>query len=274
MDRVSCRFVRVSFALLVFLAPSAAEITTPILHLDLPGSWKETPQWAANVGLDEVQAFYDGSTGSLMYIGRSGPMPPAKADELAQGFPQVSKGLLGTGMPETDLQRKLGAAFFLLPDDYMEASGIMDLVAGKTVRIKRIWEIKSSKGNVQSFYVSQLTPGMTATVSNGTATIQMESAPNKVTRAERRKFNAGEVLIGELETEKLVSKNIVEWFGLPPTFTDQRVRYTYVCYAPHGFDTTTGTFVIIMGAPVNSGLDAGAVLKGLGMPKDSVANPK
>jgi hypothetical protein len=165
-------------------------------------------------------------------------------------------------------------AFFLLPDDYMKASGIMDIVGGKAARIKRIWEIKSSKGNVQSFYVSQLMPGMTATVSNGDATIQMESAPNKVTRAERRKFNAGEVLIGELETEKLVSKNLLEWFGLPPTFTDQRVRYTYVCYAPHGFDTTTGTFVMVMGAPVNSGLDAEAVLKGLGLPKDSVAKPK
>lgn len=274
MNRVASRFFSATVAVLLLLTARAQEVPTPLLHVTLPGTWKETPQWAANVGLEEVQAFYDGSTGSLMYIGRSGAMPSAKADELAQGFPQVSRGLLGTGMSETDLQRKLGAAFFLLPDDYMEASGITDLVGGKAARIKRIWEIKSSKGNVQSFYVSQLTPGMTVTVSNGTATIQMESARNKVTPAERRKLNAGEVLIGELETEQPVSKNIVKWFGLPPTFTDQRVRYTYIAYADHGFDTATRVFVIVLGAPVDSGLDADAVLKGLGMPKDNLPNPK
>lgn len=249
------------------------EIPTPLVHLTLPGTWKESPQWTVNVGLEKVQAFYDATTGSLMYIGRSDPMPSAKADELVEGFPHVSRGPVGKGVPDTDLQRKLATAFFLLPDDYMEASGLMKVAGGKADRPKRIWEIKSSKGNVQSFYVSQLTPGMTVTVSNGNAVIDSDWARNKVTRAERRTLSAGEALIGELETEQPVTKNLVEWFGLPPAFTNQRVRYTLVGYAATGFDSSTAVVMIVLGTPVNSGLDAGAVLKGLGVTSVTISGP-
>jgi len=260
-------------ALLALFVPGllAQGVKTPVVELPLPGEWSEQRNWVAGRDPRQNFAFYDGTKGTVLYIQKKNS--PLKAEELEQLIQQLKK----TEPELTEhpgFARFLASSYFLFPEDYLkQVSGDVDATTliGQAARLlayrspnqevnrhektPRMWDVEKVKGDAQWFYVSQLTPGFIVKKWGDAPAVEEEYAPTKLTLAERRRTNAGEILLFELETVDSPPDKAIERFQMPPALRGQRIRYGWVVYAPQGFPTTEPVLNLVFATAANSGVD-------------------
>lgn len=269
-------------ALVAVFAPGLLPqgVKTPVVELPLPGEWSERPNWVAGRDLPQIFAFYEGTTGTVLYIQKSNsPWKAEELEDLIRQFKETEPEL--TEHP--GFARFLASSFFLFPVDYLkQVSGEVDapIVMGQAARLlayrspnQRVnrhdktplmWDVKKVKGDAQWFYVSQLTPDFIVKKSGDASAVEEEYAPTKLTLAERRRTNVGETLLFELETVDFPPEKAIERFQMPPTLRGQRIRYGWVAYAPEGFSTTEPVLNFVFATAASSGVDCNVLSDLLG----------
>ena len=138
----------------------AQGIDSPIVKLALPGMWVEHPEWVggsakqAPSAVPVWQVFYQPQSGEYADIGKNAAWNDGDADKNVQTLNKMTTNESGVLQPE--LQRILAKYYFPRSDTYLTQNADQ-IRSGK--QLLPAWELKGIKGDVRSFYSSQLTPG-------------------------------------------------------------------------------------------------------------------
>lgn len=247
MIRVTVR--RIAAFLFVFhsVALFSQGIRSEYLDLPLPGQWESEKD--LGTAFSGVEAYYDVKTGSLVQIRALAGMQ--KVAEIAKYFGQSGQD------PSGDASQVLAASAFQLPDAYAQRAA-KDIAKGN--KPPRLWDMKEGEGNPGWFYTSQLFGQYNIKAIHGGSEVSEEYQAVRVVRAEHKSIPGGDALVFELETERTANEQALKRFHMPPGMKDQRVRYTWIQYAPGGVAAGQGVLSVVTATGANSNLTADDLL--------------
>ena len=239
--------------ILLITAGVATGQTTPIhssaADFSLPGNWQAADQFAsAHYGFD---MFYDSATGALLQVNQQGGI--VKAGDIAKFF----GGANADGKFASEV---LALSEFSLPTSYTDIAA-KSLAKGD--KPPKMWEVKDGEGNPFWFYSSQLFEQYRVKSVGGSSEVKEEYVPVRVTKAEQRTVQGGDLLVFEVETDRPANEAAMKRFHMPAGLKDQKLRYGWVQFAPGGIASGQGVLSVAFAAPVTSGLTAGMVAEAI-----------
>ncbi len=244
MNRVLLRAALLGVFLTTAIGLSAQGIRSDYLDLPLPGQW----QVVTGDGATGVQTYYDAQSGSLLQIGALAGM---------QKVAEISKYFQHPDQAGTAVSQLLANMAFPLPDAYSHRVS-KDLVNGTTP--PRMWEVKDGEGSATWFYTSQLFGQYNIRNVNGASEVQEEYMPARVLKAEHESVKGGDALVLELETEHPATEQALKRFHMPAGFKDQRIRFSWIQYAPGGVAAGQGVLSVVAATAANSDLTSTELL--------------
>jgi len=247
MIRVTVRLVAMFLFVFYSIALFSQGIRSEYLDLPLPGQWESEKD--LGTAFSGVEAYYDVKTGSLVQIRALPGMQ--KVSEIAKYFGQSGQD------PSGDASQVLATAAFQLPDAYSQRAA-KDIAKGN--KPPRLWEMKEGEGNPGWFYTSQLFGQYNIKAIHGGSEVSEEYQSVRVLRAEHKSIPGGDALVFELETERPANEPAVKRFHMPPSMKDQRVRYTWIQFAPGGVAAGQGVLSVVTATSANSELTADDLL--------------
>jgi len=236
--------------------------TADALGVPFPGNWEQHPEWIggpAKQGPSPIpgrQAFYQPQSGELADVGQNSAFNDDEADKVVQSLSEISRN--ESGVPQPEFQRILITTYFPHPDSYL-ADNLIRLRNGEQPR--PVWDLKGIKGDVRSFYSSQLSPGEGSNKSGTNVMIYEKWTPTKLIRAERRRIDSAGAILAELETQQPVDRKVGEKFGMPAGLAGQTTRFCYVVYAASGFVTAGSQIIVVWAGPANSETNSETILR-------------
>ncbi len=223
------------------------EIQSTFANLSVPGNWQEAKQRSATQFGSDV--YYDSDSGGLLVISQQSGLQ--KVGDIAKYFGDAKASA-------KDAAVVMSAAVFPLPLPYTERAS-KDLVKG--VKPPKLWEMKEGDGNPAWFYASQLFDEYRMRDVGGSSEVTEQFVTVRVMKAEQRAVTGGDVLLFEVETDKVANDAALKRFRMPATLKDQRIRYGWVQFAPGGIASGGGVLSVGFAVPANSSLGIDEVAK-------------
>lgn len=254
MTRMVGLFVLFGCLVVTPLALFSQIIRSNYLDLSVPGQWELSKN--SSDGVAGAELYYDAKSGSLVQIWALPNMQ--KVAEISKYFQHSAQ------MPSPDPSQLLSAAAFPLPDSYTQRVA-KDLANG--IKPPRLWEIKEGDGNPTWFYASQLFGQYNIKSIHGGSEVEEEFNPVRVTRAEHKSLPGGEALLLELETDRPASDAALKRFHMPAGMKDQKVRFSWIQYAPGGIAAAQGVLSVVTAGGANSELTSDQLLAEIGSAK-------
>jgi hypothetical protein len=254
MMRIACRCLLFGWLLCISVALFSQVIRNEYIDLPVPGQWQTANNYSTGVPGTEV--YYDVKGGSLVQIRALSGMQ--KVAEISKYFQHPSQAASG------DASQVLFSVAFPLPDSYAQRAA-KDVAKG--VKPPRLWEMKEGDGNPTWFYTSQLFGQYDIKNIHGGSEVEEEFNPVRVTRAEHKSLPGGEALLLELETDHPPSDAALKRFHMPSGMKDQKVRFSWIQYAPGGITAAQGVLSVIAATGANSDLTSDELLTQIGSAK-------
>lgn len=236
-------------------------IDSPIVKLAIPGTWEQHPEWIGNAAKQGPssdpgrQAFYQPESGELADVGQNSAWNDDEADKVVQSLSEIKPN--ESGVPQPEFQRILVKTYFPHPDSYL-AENLIRLRNGEQPR--PVWDLKGIKGDVRSFYSSQLSPGEGSNKSGTNVMIYEKWTPTRLIRAEKRRIDTAGAILAELETEEPVDRKVADKFGMPSDIAGQKTRFCYVVYSGSGFVRGGSQITFVWAGPSNSETNSQTIL--------------
>jgi|SRR3974390_60281 len=228
-------------------AANSQQIQGTYADLDIPGNWQSAKQYATgNFGSD---MYYDAGTGAMLLVSQQAGLQ--KVTEIARFF-------AGTTASSPDGAGVMASSQFPLPAAYVDRAS-KDLAKG--TKPPKMSELKDGEGNPVWFYAGQLFDEYRMRNVGGSSEITEQFMPVRVTKAEQRTVQGGDVLLFEVETDKPASDAALKRSHLPANFKDQRIRYGWVQFAPGGIGSGQGVLSVAFAGAANSSLTIDEVVK-------------
>lgn len=252
--RITSRFI--AFACLLFssFALFSQVIRNEYIDLAIPGEWQSANN--LNNSVAGAEFYYDAKTGSLVQIKAQSGMQ--KVTEISKYFQHHSDAASG------DPSQVLVSVAFPLPEAYAQRAA-KDVTKG--IKPPRLWEMKEGDGNPTWFYTSQLFSQYNIKSIHGGSEVEEEFNPVHVTRAEHTSLPGGEALLLELETDRPPSDAALKRFHMPAGMKDQKVRFSWIQYAPGGIAAAQGVLSVVAATGANSELTSDHLLAEIGSAK-------
>jgi len=229
------------------VATYAQQIPSTYADLTLAGNWQSARQYAAGNIAEDI--FYDAGSGALLLISQQ---PGLKK------VGEISKYFAGNAGPNPQAAGLLADSEFPLPFAFTERAA-RDLAKGS--KPPKMWDLKDGEGNPVWFYASQLFEDYKMRGGTASSEITELYSPVRVTKAEQRAVQGGDLLLFEVETERPASDAALKKFHMPASYKDQRLRYGWIQFAPGGITSGQGVLAVGFAAGVNSGLTIDDVAK-------------
>ena len=253
MSRLCCRVLLVLHFGALAGTSLCQEIHGTYADLTVPGNWQPAKQFAA--GNSALDIYYDSASGALLLVSQQAGL--LRVGEIAKFFsaPPVSNNEAASVM---------SAAEFPLPSHYTDRAA-KDLAKGS--KPPRMWDMKEGEGSPVWFYASQLFDEYRVKDAGGSSETKELFMPVRISKAEQRSISGGDVLLFEVETERLANDAAIKRFHMPGGLRDQRLRYGWIQFAPGGIASGQGVLSIGIAVPANSTLSVEEVVKQLSAAK-------